>query len=57
LVYYSGNGLRVLDEVERAARRSPAFRAVLRCVALGDDAPQPVAVRLGKLGAMTPKQD
>jgi hypothetical protein len=56
LVYYSGNGLRVLDEVERAARQSPPFRAALRRVALGDDAPEPVATRLGNLGAMAPKQ-
>lgn len=55
LVYHSGNGLRVLDEVERAARQSPAFHDALRRVALGDDVPQPVATRLGGLGAMAPK--
>jgi hypothetical protein len=56
LVSHSGNGLRVLPEVEQAARQSPAFRAALRRVALGDDVPLPVATRLGKLGAMAPEQ-
>lgn len=56
LMYYSGNGLRVLDEVDRAARRSPAFRAALRYVALGAAVPQPVVLRLKGLVALDADQ-
>jgi hypothetical protein len=52
LVSHSGNGLRVLDEVERAARQHAAFRAALSRVLLGADVPQPVMTRLAQLGAL-----
>jgi hypothetical protein len=51
LVSHSGNGLRVLAEVDRAARQNIAFRAALRNVWLGEDVPEPVRTRLGELGA------
>lgn len=51
LVSHSGNGSRVLAEVDRAARQSPSFRAALRSVWLGEGIPQPVKARLVELGA------
>lgn len=54
LLSHSGNGLRVLDEVDGAARRHPAFRAALRTVVLGDDVPEPVRTRLAELAAAGP---
>lgn len=51
LVSHSGNGPRVLSDVDRAARQSPAFRAALRNVWLGPDVPEAVLTRLGELGA------
>ena len=56
LLHHTGHGLRVLDEVDRAARRSPAFRAALRYVALGAAAPQPVTLRLEELLALDADQ-
>ncbi|WP_138759968.1 DUF6869 domain-containing protein [Modestobacter altitudinis] len=64
LVSHSGNGLRILDEVDRAARHHPAFRAALRTVVLGEDVPQPVLTRLaelcpapGLMEALNPRED
>lgn len=51
LVSHSGNGLRVLPDVDRAARQNPAFRAALTRVWLGPDVPEAVRTRLGELGA------
>ncbi|CCH90142.1 protein of unknown function [Modestobacter italicus] len=56
LLSHSGNGLRVLDEVDRAARRQPAFRAALGTVVLGNDVPEPVVTRLAELTALGPHQ-
>jgi hypothetical protein len=56
LVSHSGNGLRVLDEVDRAAQHHPALRAALRAVVLGEDVPQPVLTRLAELTALGPTQ-
>jgi hypothetical protein len=54
LVSHSGNGLRILDAVDRAARHHPAFRAALRTVVLGEDVPRPVLARLAELTAPGP---
>jgi hypothetical protein len=51
LLSHSGNGARVLGEVERAARQGRAFRAALRSVWLGGDVPEKVRARLVELGA------
>jgi len=52
LVSHSGNGAVVLEEVDRAARRSPAFRTALRGVWLGWDVPPHVKARLVGLGGI-----
>ncbi|HEY5455242.1 MAG TPA: hypothetical protein VIJ96_07220 [Acidothermaceae bacterium] len=51
LVSHSGNRLRVLDEVDTAARQNPAFRQALTGVWLGSDLPDPVRTRLAPYGA------
>lgn len=56
LVSHSGNGARVLPEVDRAARQSPAFRAALRNVWLGADVSEPVKSRLVEFGARVLEQ-
>jgi hypothetical protein len=56
LLSHSGNGLRVVDEVDRAARANSAFRAALRVVVTGEDVPQPVVTRLAALRAPGPHQ-
>jgi hypothetical protein len=53
LVSHSGNGLRVLAEVDQAARQSVAFGAALRNVWLGTDVAALVRLRLAELGART----
>ena len=53
LVSPSGNGLRVLAEVDQAARQSVAFGAALRNVWLGTDVAALVRLRLAELGART----
>ncbi len=51
LVSHRGNGLRVLTDVDRAARQNPAFRNALSNVWLGENVPEVVRKRLGELGA------
>lgn len=51
LVSHSGNGLRVLADVDRAARQNVAFRSALSNTWLGSDVPAPVRDRLAVLGA------
>jgi hypothetical protein len=51
LVSHTGNGLRVLDEIDTAARQNPAFRRALTGVWLGFDLPDPVRTRLAQYGA------
>jgi hypothetical protein len=51
LLSHFGNGARVLDEVERVARKRPAFRAALSNVWLGEDVPEGVRHRLAELDA------
>jgi hypothetical protein len=51
LMSHSGNGLRVLVDVDRAARQNVAFRAALGNTWLGDDVPPAVRERLAVLGA------
>jgi len=51
LVSHSGNGLRVLADVERAARQNAAFRAALNNTCLGSDVSDVVRGRLAGLGA------
>ena len=51
LLSHSGNGATVLDEVEHAARRRPAFRTALSNVWLVEDVPEEVRHRLAELGA------
>lgn len=51
LVSHSGNGLRVLTDVDRAARQNPAFRNALSNVWLGKDVPEVARKRLAELGA------
>jgi hypothetical protein len=51
LVSHSGHGERFLDDVEAAARQSPAFRQAITGVWLGLDLPEPIRRRLAPYGA------
>ena len=51
LVSHSGNGLKMLGQVDRAARQNVSFRQALSNTWLGGDVPETVRKRLAVLGA------
>ncbi|WP_376980978.1 DUF6869 domain-containing protein [Cryptosporangium minutisporangium] len=52
LVHQAGGDAELMNEIERAARQEPAFRAALSCVWMGSDVPTAVKQRLVRFGAI-----